>query len=130
MSMNERYEPQSIESRWQGRWREAGVFQAGRHPSAETKYVLEMFPYPSGAMHMGHARVYTIGDALARYLRMKGFDVLHPIGFDALGLPAENAAIKDGRHPRSRTEENIVSFRAEMKSLGYSFDWDREIGTA
>ncbi|HZZ86586.1 MAG TPA: leucine--tRNA ligase [Anaeromyxobacteraceae bacterium] len=130
MSMNERYEPQSIESRWQGRWREAGVFQAGRRPAAEERYVLEMFPYPSGAMHMGHARVYTIGDALARYLRMKGFDVLHPIGFDALGLPAENAAIKDGKHPRARTEENIVSFRAEMKSLGYAFDWDREIVTA
>ncbi len=130
MSMNERYEPQSIESRWQGRWREAGVFEAGRRPQAEKRYVLEMFPYPSGAMHMGHARVYTIGDALARYLRMKGFDVLHPIGFDALGLPAENAAIKDGKHPRTRTEENIVSFRAEMRSLGYSFDWDREIVTA
>ncbi|BDG08284.1 leucine--tRNA ligase [Anaeromyxobacter paludicola] len=130
MSMNERYEPQSIESRWQGRWRDAGVFHAGRRPQAEERYVLEMFPYPSGAMHMGHARVYTIGDALARHLRMKGFDVLHPIGFDALGLPAENAAIKDGKHPRARTEENIVSFRAEMKSLGYSFDWDREIVTA
>ncbi len=89
-----------------------------------------MFPYPSGAMHMGHARVYTIGDALARHLRMRGYDVLHPIGFDALGLPAENAAIKDGRHPAERTRENIVSFRAEMKKLGYAFDWDREIVTA
>ncbi|HYG67548.1 MAG TPA: leucine--tRNA ligase, partial [Anaeromyxobacteraceae bacterium] len=89
-----------------------------------------MFPYPSGAMHMGHARVYTIGDALARQLRMRGYDVLHPIGFDALGLPAENAAIKDGRHPAERTRENIVSFRAEMKRLGYAFDWDREIVTA
>ncbi len=130
MSMNERYEPQSIEPRWQKRWEEAGVFHAGRRPAAEKRYVLEMFPYPSGAMHMGHARVYTIGDALARYLRMRGFDVLHPIGFDALGLPAENAALKDGRHPAERTRENIVSFRAEMKKLGYSFDWDREIVTA
>jgi leucyl-tRNA synthetase len=130
MSMNERYEPRSIESRWQGRWEEAGTFRAGRRAAAEPRYVLEMFPYPSGAMHMGHARVYTIGDALARWLRMRGFDVLHPIGFDALGLPAENAAIKDGRHPAERTAENIVAFRAELKRLGYAFDWDREVVTA
>jgi leucyl-tRNA synthetase len=130
MSLNERYEPQSIESRWQKRWEEAGTFRAGRRPGAEPRYVLEMFPYPSGAMHMGHARVYTIGDALARWLRMRGHDVLHPIGFDALGLPAENAAIKDGRHPAERTAENIVSFRAEMKRLGYAFDWEREVVTA
>jgi leucyl-tRNA synthetase len=130
MAMNERYDPRSIEPRWQRRWEEAGAFRAGRRPGAEPRYVLEMFPYPSGAMHMGHARVYTIGDALARHLRMRGFDVLHPIGFDALGLPAENAAIKDGRHPAERTRENIVSFRAEMKKLGYAFDWDREIVTA
>ncbi len=130
MSMNERYEPQSIEPRWQKRWTEAGAFRAGRRAGGEPRYVLEMFPYPSGAMHMGHARVYTIGDAIARWLRMRGCDVLHPIGFDALGLPAENAAIKDGRHPAERTRENIVAFRAEMKKLGFSFDWDREIVTA
>src|SRR5512133_852179 len=129
MSMNERYEPKSIEPRWQSRWEQAGAFRAGRRADAEKRYVLEMFPYPSGAMHMGHGRVYTIGDALARQLRMRGFDVLHPIGFDALGLPAENAAIKDGRHPAERTRENIVSFRAEMKRLGFSFDWEREIAT-
>ncbi|HSQ65278.1 MAG TPA: leucine--tRNA ligase, partial [Polyangiaceae bacterium] len=128
--MNERYEPQSIEPRWQKRWEEAGVFKAGRRPDAPKKYVLEMFPYPSGAMHMGHARVYVIGDAIARHARMRGHDVLHPIGFDALGLPAENAAIKDGRHPAERTRENIGTFRADMKLLGYSFDWDREIVTA
>jgi leucyl-tRNA synthetase len=130
MSMNERYEPQSIEPRWQRRWEEAGAFRAGARPGAEPRYVLEMFPYPSGAMHMGHARVYTIGDAIARQLRMRGYDVLHPIGFDALGLPAENAAIKDGRHPAERTRENIVGFRAEMKRLGYAFDWAREVVTA
>ncbi len=130
MSMNERYEPHSIEPRWQTRWEQAGAFRAGRRPDAEPRYVLEMFPYPSGAMHMGHGRVYTIGDALARYLRMRGYDVIHPIGFDALGLPAENAAIKDGRHPGERTRENIVAFRAELKSLGFSFDWEREIVTA
>jgi leucyl-tRNA synthetase len=129
MSMNERYEPFSVEPRWQKRWEEAGAFRAGRRPGAEKRYVLEMFPYPSGAMHMGHARVYTIGDALARYLRKAGYDVLHPIGYDALGLPAENAAIKDGRHPAERTRENIVSFRADMKRLGYSFDWERELAT-
>ena len=129
MSMNERYEPHSVEPRWQKRWEEAGAFRAGRSPG-EPRYVLEMFPYPSGAMHMGHGRVYTIGDAIARYLRMRGYDVMHPIGFDALGLPAENAALKDGRHPAERTRENIVSFRAEMKRLGYSFDWDREIVTS
>jgi leucyl-tRNA synthetase len=130
MSMNDRYEPQSIEPRWQKRWEESGVFRAGRRPDAEKRYVLEMFPYPSGAMHMGHARVYVIGDALARYLRMRGYDVLHPIGFDALGLPAENAAIKDGKHPALRTRENIQTFRADMKLLGPSFDWAREIVTA
>ena len=129
MSMNERYEPKTIEARWQRAWDEAGTFRAGRHPAAEPRYVLEMFPYPSGAMHMGHARVYTIGDGLARWLRMKGYDVLHPIGFDALGLPAENAALKDGRHPAERTAENIVSFRASLRCMGYSFDWDREIAT-
>ncbi len=129
MSMNERYDPHAIEPRWQRRWEEAGAFRAGRRPG-EPRYVLEMFPYPSGAMHMGHGRVYTIGDAIARYLRMRGHDVMHPIGFDALGLPAENAAIKDGRHPAERTRENIVAFRAELKMLGYSFEWDREIVTA
>ncbi len=129
MTMNDRYDPKSIEPRWQARWEEAGAFRAGRRPGAEKRYVLEMFPYPSGAMHMGHGRVYTIGDALARQLRMRGYDVLHPIGFDALGLPAENAAIKDGRHPAERTRENIVAFRAEMKRLGYAFDWDRELST-
>ncbi len=129
MSMNERYEPKSIEARWQRRWEEAGVFEAGRRPEAEKRYVLEMFPYPSGAMHMGHARVHGIGDAIARYLRMRGYDVFHPIGFDALGLPAENAALKDGRHPAERTRENIVGFRASLRSMGYSFDWARELAT-
>ncbi len=128
-SMNERYEPRSIEPRWQKRWDEAGVFKAGRRAGAEKRYVLEMFPYPSGAMHMGHARVYTIGDALARLLRMRGYDVLHPMGFDALGLPAENAALKDGRHPAERTRENIVAFRQDMQRVGFAFDWEREFAT-
>jgi leucyl-tRNA synthetase len=129
-SMKERYEPQSIEPRWQARWNEAGAFRAGARAGAPKKYVLEMLPYPSGAMHMGHARVYTIGDALARHYRMRGFDVMHPMGFDALGLPAENAALKDGKHPAQRTRENIEAFRQELKGLGYSYEWEREVVSA
>lgn len=130
MAMNERYEPQAIEGKWQTRWDDAGVFRAGRRPGAPKKYVLEMLPYPSGKMHMGHVRNYLLGDVYARYFWMKGFDVLHPLGWDALGLPAENAAIKDGVHPAVRTAENIASFKAEVKSLGYCYDWDREVNTS
>ncbi|MCP3057192.1 leucine--tRNA ligase [Myxococcus sp. K38C18041901] len=130
MAMNERYEPQAIEGKWQARWDEAGIFRAGERPGAPKKYVLEMLPYPSGKMHMGHVRNYLIGDVYARYFLMRGYDVLHPMGWDAFGLPAENAAIKDGVHPAIRTQENIVSFKAEMKSLGYSYDWSREVNTS
>ncbi len=124
MAMNERYEPQAIEGKWQTRWEEAGAFRAGTRPGAPKKYILEMLPYPSGKMHMGHVRNYLIGDVYARYFRMKGYDVVHPMGWDAFGLPAENAAIKDGVHPAVRTQENIDSFKAEMRSLGYAYDWD------
>jgi leucyl-tRNA synthetase len=130
MAMNERYEPQAIEGKWQARWDEAGIFRAGRRPGAPKKYVLEMLPYPSGKMHMGHVRNYLIGDVYARYFLMRGFDVLHPMGWDAFGLPAENAAIKDGVHPAVRTEENIASFKKEIKSLGYAYDWEREVNTS
>jgi leucyl-tRNA synthetase len=130
MSLSERYEPQRIEPKWQRRWNEAGVFRANARPLAEKKYILEMLPYPSGKMHMGHVRNYLIGDVLTRYLLMRGYDVLHPMGWDAFGLPAENAAIKDGVHPAVRTKENIDSFRAEMISLGYSYDWSRELNTS
>jgi len=130
MAMNERYEPQSIEGKWQARWDEAGIFRAGKRPGAPKKYILEMLPYPSGKMHMGHVRNYLIGDVYARYFLMRGFDVLHPMGWDAFGLPAENAAIKDGVHPAVRTAENIASFKKEMKSLGYSYDWEREVNTS
>ncbi|HLL04993.1 MAG TPA: leucine--tRNA ligase [Myxococcaceae bacterium] len=130
MAMNERYEPQAIEGKWQTRWEEAGAFRAGTRPEAPKKYILEMLPYPSGKMHMGHVRNYLIGDVYARYFRMKGFDVLHPMGWDAFGLPAENAAIKDGVHPAVRTQENIDSFKAEMRSLGYAYDWEREVNTS
>ncbi len=130
MSMNERYEPQALESKWQNRWEAEGAFLAGRREDAPKKYILEMLPYPSGNMHMGHVRNYLIGDVLARFYRMRGFDVLHPMGWDAFGLPAENAAIKDGVHPAIRTAQNIVSFKREMKTLGYSYDWTREVNTS
>jgi leucyl-tRNA synthetase len=130
MAMNERYEPQAIEGKWQTRWEEAGVFRAGARPQAPKKYILEMLPYPSGAMHMGHVRNYLLGDVYTRYYLMRGFDVLHPMGWDALGLPAENAAIKDGVHPAVRTADNIASFKKEMKGLGYSYDWTREVNTS
>jgi leucyl-tRNA synthetase len=128
--MNERYEPAAIESKWQRRWDEQGVFKGGHRKAATKKYILEMLPYPSGAMHMGHVRNYLIGDVYARYFLMRGFDVIHPMGWDAFGLPAENAAIKDGVHPAIRTQENIASFKAEIKSLGYAYDWDREVNTS
>ncbi|WP_257461189.1 leucine--tRNA ligase [Archangium lipolyticum] len=130
MAMNERYEPQAIEQKWQTRWEEAGVFRAGKRPGAPKKYILEMLPYPSGKMHMGHVRNYLIGDVYARFFQMKGYDVLHPMGWDAFGLPAENAAIKDGVHPAVRTRENIDSFKKEIRSLGYSYDWNREVNTS
>src|SRR5262245_21665905 len=129
MSMPERYEPKAFEAKWQNRWAEAGVFRAGRRPKAPKKYVLEMLPYPSGQMHMGHVRNYLIGDVYARYYWMRGFDVIHRMGWDAFGLPAENAAIKDGVHPAIRTRENIASFKSTLQSLGFSYDWTREIAT-
>ncbi|PTL82381.1 leucine--tRNA ligase [Vitiosangium sp. GDMCC 1.1324] len=130
MAMNERYEPQAIEKKWQTRWEEAQVFRAGKRPGAPKKYILEMLPYPSGKMHMGHVRNYLIGDVYARFFQMRGYDVLHPMGWDAFGLPAENAAIKDGVHPAVRTRENIDSFKKEIRSLGYSYDWTREVNTS
>ena len=130
MAMSEKYEPSVIESKWQKVWNERGTFRLARAGNKPKKYVLEMLPYPSGAMHMGHVRNYLLGDVYARYFRMKGFDVVHPMGWDAFGLPAENAAIKDGVHPAKRTAENIVSFKKEMNSLGYSYDWDLEVDTS
>jgi leucyl-tRNA synthetase len=128
--MNERYEPLVIEPKWQQRWAAENLFRAGRDPKKPKKYVLEMLPYPSGNMHMGHVRNYLLGDVYARYFLMKGFDVVHPMGWDAFGLPAENAAIKDGVHPAQRTAENIKSFKAEILSLGYAYDWNLEVNTS
>jgi leucyl-tRNA synthetase len=123
------YNPQAIEAKWQKRWADARVFETEVDPSKPKYYVLEMLPYPSGTMHMGHMRNYTIGDVVARVKRMRGFNVLHPMGWDAFGLPAENAAIKNNTHPRIWTNKNIAEFQRVLRRFGFSFDWRREIST-
>lgn len=128
-AMHESYDPESIETKWQRIWEEEGIFDLEEDSERPTKYVLEMFPYPSGDIHMGHVRNYTIGDAYARYLHMNGYDVLHPIGWDAFGLPAENAAIKHHSHPATWTFENIDTQMASFKRMGLSYDWDRTVVT-
>ncbi|MCC5965670.1 MAG: leucine--tRNA ligase [Natronohydrobacter sp.] len=124
-----RYSPQAIESRWQAAWDDAEVFKAQRDPSRQKYYVLEMFPYPSGRIHMGHVRNYTMGDVVARYKLAQGFSVLHPMGWDAFGMPAENAAMEQGGHPKDWTYGNIAVMREQMKPLGLSIDWSREFAT-
>jgi len=127
--MEANYDPQKIEAKWQARWAEQKLFDADEVPGRKKYYVLEMLPYPSGDIHMGHVRNYSIGDALARYMWMKGYNVLHPIGWDAFGLPAENAAIKLQRHPAEFTFSYIDRMREQLKRLGVSYDWRREIAT-
>lgn len=127
--MDERYEPRALESKWQKFWEETKLFKIEENPDKEKYYLLEMFPYPSGNIHMGHVRNYTIGDVVARYKRMQGFNVLHPMGWDAFGMPAENAAIANNSHPARWTYENIDAMRFQLKSLGFSYDWEREIAT-
>lgn len=125
--MDEKYFPEKIERKWQERWASEKVFEVEADSAKEKFYCLEMLPYPSGRLHMGHVRNYSIGDALSWYKRLQGFNVLHPIGWDSFGQPAEQAAIKSGVNPRKWTEENIAYMRNQLKKLGISYDWRREI---
>ena len=124
-----RYSPAEIEAKWQDAWEKAGIFRAARDATRPKYYVLEMFPYPSGRIHMGHVRNYTMGDVVARYKIATGHNVLHPMGWDAFGMPAENAAMASGGHPKDWTYANIATMRDQMKPLGLSIDWSREFAT-
>src|SRR5262245_7995871 len=119
------YDFQAIERHWQSFWDQHGTFRAETGGSRPKYYVLDMFPYPSGAgLHIGHPEGYTASDIIARYKRARGFNVLHPIGWDAFGLPAEQHAVKTGTHPASNTRNNITNFRRQIKALGFAYDWD------
>ena len=118
-----------VESKWQARWEREGAFRTPDLPEGPHYYCLEMLPYPSGRIHMGHVRNYSIGDVMARFYRRRGFTVMHPIGWDALGLPAENAALQRGAHPADWTTHNIDHMRRQLRRLGFSYDWDREFAT-
>jgi leucyl-tRNA synthetase len=125
-----RYNPAEIEPKWQAYWESHATFRAERHPGRKKLYVLDMFPYPSGSgLHVGHPEGYTATDIVARYQRMRGVDVLHPMGWDAFGLPAEQHAIATGEHPRETTKRNIATFKRQLKMLGFSYDWSREVDT-
>jgi len=121
------YRPADVERRAKSHWQQTDAYRVGEDPAKSKFYCVSMLPYPSGILHMGHVRNYTLGDVLARFMRAKGFNVLHPMGWDAFGLPAENAAIREGRHPRETIERNIETMRAQMKRLGWAIDWDREV---
>ena len=125
----DRYNFAEAEPQWQAKWEAKQIFKAGSAAGAPKYYVLEMFPYPSGRLHMGHVRNYSMGDVIARFMRARGYDVLHPMGWDAFGLPAENAAAQTGAHPATWTHANIAAMRAQLKTLGLSLDWSREIAT-
>jgi leucyl-tRNA synthetase len=127
--MEERYHPELVEPKWQAYWKENQIFKVNEDPLKEKYYLLEMFPYPSGKIHIGHVRNYTIGDVVVRYKKMKGFNVLHPMGWDAFGMPAENAAIENNTHPAAWTYDNISAMREQLKKMGFSYDWDRELAT-
>ncbi len=125
--MAKRYDFKSIEAKWQRIWEERDAFRVTEDPGQPKYYCLEMYPYPSGKIHMGHLRNYSIGDVVARYFRMRGYNVLHPMGWDSFGLPAENAAIEHGLHPATWTSDNIAYMREQLKRMGFSYDWGREI---
>ena len=127
--MDAKYDPKEIEPKWQDYWESNNLFKVREEPTKEKYYLLEMFPYPSGNIHIGHVRNYTIGDVVARYKRMRGFNVLHPMGWDAFGMPAENAAIANKTHPAKWTYANIKTMRSQLKQMGFSYDWEREIAT-
>ncbi|MBC7363775.1 MAG: leucine--tRNA ligase [Candidatus Aminicenantes bacterium] len=127
--MSENYNFEEIEKKWQKIWEERGVFEVEEDPNRPKFYCLEMYPYPSGRIHMGHVRNYSIGDVIARFKKMKGYNVLHPIGWDALGMPAENAAIKHGIHPKKWTLDNIDYMRSQLKKMGFSYAWSREVNS-
>ena len=127
--MEERYSPAAIEEKWQSRWAHEKSFKVTEDPNKQKYYLLEMFPYPSGRIHMGHVRNYSIGDVVGRFKRVRGFNVLHPMGWDAFGMPAENAAIQNKSHPAKWTKENIEYMRGQLKRMGLSYDWDRELAT-
>ncbi len=118
-----------VETKWQDRWEREGSFRTPDLPEGRRFYCLEMLPYPSGRIHMGHVRNYSIGDVVARFYRRNGFTVMHPIGWDALGLPAENAALQRGAHPADWTTQNIDHMRRQLRRLGFSYDWEREFAT-
>ncbi|MCL5668850.1 MAG: class I tRNA ligase family protein, partial [Gammaproteobacteria bacterium] len=127
--MDEQYHPNKIEQEAQRYWEQHQIFKAQEDSTREKYYCLSMFPYPSGRLHMGHVRNYTIGDVIARYQRMRGKNVLQPIGWDAFGLPAENAAMQNKASPAKWTYDNIAYMRAQLKSLGFAYDWERELAT-